>query len=102
MVNIQDLFDDAKCYQTIRDMRWPDGVTYEATTGMGSARCMSTRSKGSGRCCVPGSVPTGESPRRVCLCTWGSSSSFTTSGPVGKRLLGALIGQLWAPLCNPS
>src|SRR3954451_7694460 len=26
MVNIQDLFDDAKCYQTIRDMRWPDGV----------------------------------------------------------------------------
>ena len=27
MVNIQDLFDDAKCYQTIRDMRWPDGVT---------------------------------------------------------------------------
>ena len=27
MVNIQDLIDDAKCYQTIRDMRWPDGVT---------------------------------------------------------------------------
>ena len=27
MVNIQDLFDDAKCYQTIRDMRWPDGVS---------------------------------------------------------------------------
>jgi transposase-like protein len=27
MVNIQDLFDDAKCYQTIREMRWPDGVT---------------------------------------------------------------------------
>jgi len=27
MVNIQDLFDDAKCYQTIRDMRWPDSVT---------------------------------------------------------------------------
>ena len=27
MVNIQNLFDDAKCYQTIRDMRWPDGVT---------------------------------------------------------------------------
>jgi hypothetical protein len=25
MVNIQDLFDDAKCYQTIREMRWPDG-----------------------------------------------------------------------------
>jgi transposase-like protein len=27
MVNIQDLFDDARCYQTLRDMRWPDGVT---------------------------------------------------------------------------
>ena len=27
MVNIQDLFDDAKCYRTIRDMRWPDVVT---------------------------------------------------------------------------
>jgi hypothetical protein len=27
MVNIQDLFDDAKCYQSIRAMRWPDGVT---------------------------------------------------------------------------
>src|SRR3954470_16166367 len=26
MVNIQELFDDAKCYQTVRDMRWPDGV----------------------------------------------------------------------------
>src|SRR5689334_84472 len=27
MVNLQDLFDDAKCYQTVRDLRWPDGVT---------------------------------------------------------------------------
>ena len=27
MVNIPDLFDDAKCYQTVREMRWPDGVT---------------------------------------------------------------------------
>jgi transposase-like protein len=27
MVNIQELIDDAKCYQTIREMRWPDGVT---------------------------------------------------------------------------
>ena len=26
MVNIQDLIDDARCYQTIRDMRWPEGV----------------------------------------------------------------------------
>src|SRR5512142_2421585 len=27
MVNIQDLIDDAKCYETVRTMRWPDGVT---------------------------------------------------------------------------
>ena len=27
MVNIQDLIDDAKCYQTIRDLRWPEGLT---------------------------------------------------------------------------
>src|SRR5512146_1135942 len=27
MVNIQDLIDDAKCYETIRALRWPDGVT---------------------------------------------------------------------------
>jgi len=26
MVNIQNLIDDAKCYQAIRKMRWPDGV----------------------------------------------------------------------------
>ena len=26
MVNIQKLFDDAKCFQTVRDLRWPDGV----------------------------------------------------------------------------
>jgi transposase-like protein len=34
--------------------------------------------EGSGRCCGRGSAPTGGSPRRVCLCTWDSSSSFTT------------------------
>lgn len=27
MVNIQDLIDDAKCSETLRAMRWPDGVT---------------------------------------------------------------------------
>ena len=26
MINIQHLMDDAKCYETVRDMRWPDGV----------------------------------------------------------------------------
>lgn len=26
MVNIRDLIDDAKCYETVRTMRWPEGV----------------------------------------------------------------------------
>ena len=26
MFNIHVLIDDAKCFQTVRDMRWPDGV----------------------------------------------------------------------------
>ncbi len=25
-VHIQNLIDDVKCYQTVRDLRWPDGV----------------------------------------------------------------------------
>src|SRR5262245_12621317 len=34
MVNIQALIDDAKCFQTVRLMRWPDGVR---CPGCGSA-----------------------------------------------------------------
>jgi len=26
MVNLEQLIDDAKCYQVIRDLRWPEGV----------------------------------------------------------------------------
>jgi transposase-like protein len=26
MINIQNLIDDAKCYETVREMRWPEGV----------------------------------------------------------------------------
>jgi transposase-like protein len=26
MINIQDLIDDAKCYATVRELRWPEGV----------------------------------------------------------------------------
>ena len=26
-VNIQRLVDDVQCYQTVRELRWPDGVT---------------------------------------------------------------------------
>lgn len=27
MINMQSLMDDAKCFATVRDIRWPDGVT---------------------------------------------------------------------------
>jgi transposase-like protein len=26
MIHIQSLIDDAKCFETVRDLRWPDGV----------------------------------------------------------------------------
>ena len=26
MINLQNLLDDAKCYETIRQLRWPGGV----------------------------------------------------------------------------
>jgi Transposase zinc-ribbon domain len=26
-VNITNLIDDVQCYQTVRELRWPDGVT---------------------------------------------------------------------------
>ncbi len=27
MINIRDLIDDAQCYQTVRDLRWPNGTS---------------------------------------------------------------------------
>lgn len=27
MINLRDLIDDAKCYQIVRDLRWPDGIS---------------------------------------------------------------------------
>ncbi len=26
MINLQNLLDDAKCYETVRQLRWPGGV----------------------------------------------------------------------------
>jgi len=26
MINLQNLLDDVKCYETVRQWRWPDGV----------------------------------------------------------------------------
>jgi transposase-like protein len=26
MINLQSLIDDAKCYETVRQLRWPEGV----------------------------------------------------------------------------
>jgi hypothetical protein len=54
---------------------------------MGSAKCMSTRWKVSGRCCVPGCGLTGEFRRKACRSLWVSLSSFIMSGP-GKEALG--------------
>ena len=25
-VNIKNLIDDSQCYQTVRELRWPDGI----------------------------------------------------------------------------
>ena len=41
MLNIRDLIDDAKCFETVRAMRWPDGVT--------CAHCSSDRVLKNGR-----------------------------------------------------
>ena len=27
-VNIKNLIDDGQCYQTVRELRWPDGIKY--------------------------------------------------------------------------
>ncbi len=27
VLNIQNLIDDAKCFETVRELRWPGGVT---------------------------------------------------------------------------
>ena len=29
-VNIKNLVDDVQCYQTVRELRWPDGVACSA------------------------------------------------------------------------
>jgi len=27
MINIRDLIDDAKCFETVRELRWPEGIS---------------------------------------------------------------------------
>jgi transposase-like protein len=27
VINLPDLIDDARCFQTVRDLRWPDGIS---------------------------------------------------------------------------
>ncbi|MBV8884526.1 MAG: transposase [Chroococcidiopsidaceae cyanobacterium CP_BM_RX_35] len=27
LINLQNLIDDAKCYETIRHLRWPEGAS---------------------------------------------------------------------------
>jgi transposase-like protein len=28
LLNVRQLMDDAKCYEVVRELRWPDGVRY--------------------------------------------------------------------------
>jgi hypothetical protein len=30
MINNQHLIDDAKCYETVRELRWPKGLIYQS------------------------------------------------------------------------
>src|SRR3954467_473380 len=67
----------------------------------GSARCTSTRSRGSGPCCAPGSARTGGSRRRSCRSIWGSSSSCTTHAVAAKPCL-ARSSPPWSHEADPT
>jgi len=54
-----------------------------------SARCTSTRWRGSGRYCGAGCVRTGGSRRRSCRCTWTSSRSCITFERGARRCWGS-------------
>src|SRR3954447_1428523 len=61
------------------------GVSMPATrTATASARCTSTRSRGSGPCCAPGSARTGASRKTSCRFTSASSSSCTMHAVAAK------------------
>src|SRR5262249_7815 len=75
----------------------PPGSSPGMTTGTGSARSTSTPSKGSGRCCGAGSGLTGGSRRSGCRCTWGSSSSCTTSGGEARPCWDRCSSCSWHP-----
>jgi transposase-like protein len=38
-VNIKNLIDDMQCYQTVRDLRWPDGVACPAWQSQQVIKC---------------------------------------------------------------
>src|SRR4051812_44432856 len=62
-----------------------DRVNTPATrTATASARCTSTRSRGSGPCCAPGSARTGASRKTSCRFTSASSSSCTMHAVAAK------------------
>src|SRR5215213_9157077 len=60
------------------------GSTHATRMATASARSTSTRWKGPGRCCAPGSARTEASRRRSCRCISASSSSSTTPGAAAK------------------
>src|SRR4051812_20788986 len=65
-------------------------------TGTGSARCTSTRSRVSGRCCALGSARIGASRKRSCRTTSASSSSYTTRA-AGAKLSSAPSSRALSP-----
>src|SRR5689334_20273415 len=70
-------------------------------TGMAFARCTSTRSRGSGPCCAPGSARTGGSRRTSCRSISGSFSSCTTHAVAAKPCL-ARSSPPWSHEADPT
>ena len=38
-VNIKNLIDDGQCYQTVRELRWPDGITCPSCASTQVIKC---------------------------------------------------------------
>ena len=86
-VNIKRLIDDVQCYQTVRELRWPDGITCPS--------CQSTE------VIKPSSTPAAGRPRAGAAGGGLSGAWEDTGAPAGERLGGT--GHLrqdknWFPL----
>src|SRR5262252_7052038 len=73
-VNITKLIDDLQCYQTVRELRWPDGITCPS--------CQSTE------VIKPSSTPAAGRPRAGAAGGGLSGAWEDTGAPAGERLGG--------------